>query len=118
MYYKNTPLAFLFITIVGILCIIGVALFGEKGIFILIVLVFHPLFVEKLNSKPDESFWRLNFRIGIISFLLTGVTFTFIYLSSRLFLTSSLKLQEWHYIFFPYFAFVTGLVGLFYSNKK
>ncbi|MCL5029559.1 MAG: hypothetical protein M1480_11155 [Bacteroidetes bacterium] len=118
MYYKNTPLAFLFIAIVGVVCIIGVALFGERGLFILVVLALRPLFIERIKSKPDVNYWKLNLRIGTISLLLTAVTFIFIYFSSEWFLNSVPKPQNWQYVFFPYFVFITGIVGLFFSNKK
>ncbi len=117
MYYKNTPRAFLFITIVGVLCIISVSMIGEKGFIFFTALILHPIFVEKVKSKPDINFWKLNLKIGTISLFLTSLTFIFIYFISIWFFNSALKPQTWHYIIFPYYVFITGIVGLFLISK-
>ena len=116
--YKSLPLAFLYQSTIGALCIVSISLSGPAWIATLAILGLRPLLLKQSEGTDDNKIWQLYYKIGKISFVVIAVTIILFYARFELFAHSSPITVLWLLFIPPYFIFVHGITGFIFTVKK
>ncbi len=115
--YKSQPQAFLCEIIVASLALLGVSLWGVKGLVLIALLVFRPFILEIEIKDVDKIYWIKHFNVIKLSLILTSLTIIAVYFISYFYNSFGANADFIMKMIFPYFMLIHGCAGtLFFKN--